>query len=337
MAEKVETKLKPMKNEIDVYGRLKSLDLEEDTDYRGNERLKGDIVVLVEEKVGDESRSHEIRLGLYTRKYKSNGELNFFYNEYSKALKEYKTIDEVGDKTKADLVHVQGSLSFNQYIGQDGQKREFNRYNGKFINRVTYDQVKKAKGPKATVKIEALVEDIKDVLDSEGLPTDEKKLKALNVDFFGKLQDNSKPIVPFEAIVGEDLSEVFEDLYEKGETGKFTLKINNYAQEADPEEVNQEISGFGNTEELADVVRNFVNNLEVIGGTEPYVNGRELDEEQIEEVNGWIEKANKDLESGFVPDETNAFGEGSKKKENKKESKQVEEISDEELAEDFDF
>src|SRR5699024_1277857 len=88
------------------------------------------------------------------------------------------------------------------------------------------------------------------------------------------------------------------------------------AEEASAEEVEEEVSGFGNTEELKDVKRNFVNNLEVIGGTEAYNNGREYDESQIEEAKEWRQKALDKLEESYVPSDVpsdNAFGQGSKK------------------------
>src|SRR5699024_1291779 len=137
-------------------------------------------------------------------------------------------------------------------------------------------------------------------------------------DFFGSLRDNSRPIVPFKAVVPESLADAFDGLYDVGDTGKFTLKINNYAEEASAEEVEEEVSGFGNTEELKDVKRNFVNNLEVIGGTEYYNNGREYDESQIEEAKEWRRKALDKLEEFYVLSDvlsTNAIGQGSKKEE----------------------
>ena len=100
------------------------------------------------------------------------------------------------------------------------------------------------------------------------------------------------------------------------------------------DEVEEEVSGFGNTEELKDVKRSFVNNLEVIGGTEAYNNGREYDESQIEEAREWRKKAIESLESGYVPTETpskNAFGEGSKNEETK-----ATEVSDSDI-DDLDF
>ena len=315
------TTLKALKNTVDVIGRVKEVNLELGTTRDGKENIKGNVVVLVEESVNGEARSHDIRVRVYSNKFKRDGNINGLYTGYETVMNEYKSIADVGDKKEADLVHVQGSLELNEYISQDGTKRSSNQVSGKFFNRITTDDVKKRRGPKAVATVEAVVEGIKDDLDSDGLPSGKKILKGFNVDFFGELRENSKPIIPFEAVVEENLADAFENLYDVGDTGKFSLKINNYAEEATEEDV-QEVSGFGSTEGLSEVKRNFVNNLEVIGGTEAYQEPRAYNDEQIEEAKQFRQKAIDALEGSYVPTETpsnNAFGQGSKKTEKDKE------------------
>lgn len=327
------TTLKALKNTVDVIGRVKEVNLELGTTRDGKENIKGNVVVLVEESVNGEARSHDIRVRVYSNKFKRDGNINGLYTGYETVMNEYKSIADVGDKKEADLVHVQGSLELNEYISQDGTKRSSNQVSGKFFNRITTDDVKKRRGPKAVATVEAVVEGIKDELDQDGLPSGNKKLSAFNVDFFGELRENSKPVIPFEAIVPENLADAFDDLYDTGDTGKFSLKINNYAEEATEEDV-QEVSGFGSTEGLSEVKRNFVNNLEVIGGTEAYQEPRAYNDEQIAEAKQFRQKAIEDLESGYVPQETksdNAFGQGSKKEETK-----APEVSDDDI-DDLDF
>ena len=327
------TTLKALKNTVDVIGRVKEVNLELGTTRDGKENIKGNVVVLVEESVNGEARSHDIRVRVYSNKFKRDGNINGLYTGYETVMNEYKSIADVGDKKEADLVHVQGSLELNEYISQDGTKRSSNQVNAKFFNRITTDDVKKRRGPKAVATVEAVVEGIKDELDQDGLPSGNKKLSAFNVDFFGELRENSKPVIPFEAIVPENLADAFDDLYDTGDTGKFSLKINNYAEEATEEDV-QEVSGFGSTEGLSEVKRNFVNNLEVIGGTEAYQEPRAYNDEQIEEAKQFRQKAIDALEGSYVPTETpsnNAFGEGSKKE------KPVSEEDIDEAIDDLDF
>ena len=327
------TTLKALKNTVDVIGRVKEVNLELGTTRDGKENIKGNVVVLVEESVNGETRSHDIRVRVYSNKFKRDGNINGLYTGYETVMNEYKSIADVGDKKEADLVHVQGSLELNEYISQDGTKRSSNQVSGKFFNRITTDDVKKRRGPKAVATVEAVVEGIKDELDQDGLPSGNKKLSAFNVDFFGELRENSKPVIPFEAIVPENLADAFDDLYDTGDTGKFSLKINNYAEEATEEDV-QEVSGFGSTEGLSEVKRNFVNNLEVIGGTEAYQEPRAYNDEQIEEAKQFRQKAIDALESGYVPQETksdNAFGQGATTE------KPVSEEDIDEAIDDLDF
>lgn len=327
------TTLKALKNTVDVIGRVKEVNLELGTTRDGKENIKGNVVVLVEENVNGELRSHDIRVRVYSNKFKRDNNINGLYTGYETVMNEYKSIADVGDKKDADLVHVQGSLELNEYISQDGTKRSSNQVSGKFFNRITADEVKKRRGPKAVATVEAVVEGIKDELDQDGLPSGSKKLLAFNVDFFGELRENSKPVIPFEAIVPENLADAFDDLYDTGDTGKFSLKINNYAEEATEEDV-QEVSGFGSTEGLSEVKRNFVNNLEVIGGTEAYQEPRAYNDEQIEEAKQFRQKAIDSLESGYVPQETksdNAFGQGATTE------KPVSEEAIDEAIDDLDF
>lgn len=317
-----DTTLKALKNEAEVIGRVKSVDLELGETKDGKENIKGSVTILVEESVNGEVRSHDIRARVYSNRFKQDGNENGLYKGFKTVLDEYKSIEETGNKKEADLVRVDGSLELNEYIGQDGNVRRHNNVSAKFFNRLTEEQVKKAKGPKAKVVVEGIVTGIKDINDDDGLPTDDKKLEFFNVDFYKQLRDNARPIIPIEAIVPSDIAEKFEELYDEGDTGKFTLKINNYAVDAEPEELQEEIDGFGDTEDLAEVKRNFVNNFEVVGGTTPYADGREYDEEQIEEAKQWRQKAISDLEDGYVPSSTpsdNAFGEGSKDDKKKQE------------------
>ena len=207
-----ETTLKALKNEVNVIGRVKEVNLEEGTTRDGKENIKGNVIVLVEENVNGEVRSHDIRVRVYSNKFKRDGNINGLFSGYETVMNEYKSIADTGNKHEADLVHVQGTLELNEFIGQDGSKHSNNQVSAKFFNRITTDDVKKRKGPKAVATIAGVVESIKDDLDSDGLPSGKKILKGFNVDFFGELRENSKPIIPFEAVVEENLADAFDGI-----------------------------------------------------------------------------------------------------------------------------
>lgn len=342
--EKLETTLKALKQEVNIIGRVHTIDLIEDEDKNGNERIRGYVSILVKEKLKDEVREHVIRVNVYSRKFTNAGKESGLYKGYKTVLDEYKSIAETGSEKEADLVHVNGSISLNEYITEDGKHIQDNRISGRFFNRITPEKAKELKGPKATAVVEMVVDKFKDELDSEGLPTGNVIVKGYTVDFFGDLRENSKPIIPIEAWVKEGMADKLQELYEEGSTGKLTLKINNYAKEVEEDDINEiedDMGSFGEAEDLSDVAKSFVNNLEIIGGRAPYDNGKAYTEEQKEEAKQWREKAIASLEESYIPDDKIGFDEPKEKKtENKPEEKKVE-LEKDDLPdfndEDFDF
>lgn len=331
--EKLETTLKALKQEVNVIGRVHTIDLTEDEDKNGNERIRGYVSVLVKEKIGNDVREHVIRLNVYSRKFTNAGKESGLYKGYKTVLDEYKSIAETGNEKEADLVHVTGSITLNEYISDNGKHEKSNRISARFFNRITPENAKKLKGPKATAVIEMVVDKFKDELDSEGLPTGNVIVKGYTVDFFGDLRENSKPIIPIEAWVKEGMADKLKELYEEGSTGKLTLKINNYAKEPsedDVSEIQDDMGSFGEAEDISDVAVDFVNNLEIIGGRAPYDNGKAYTEEQQKEAKEWREKAIQSLEESYIPDDKVGFDEvKEEKKETKKEEpKKTELVSD---------
>ena len=81
-----ESLLKALKNEVTVIGRLKQVNLEEDTDRNGNERIKGDVIIQVKEV----DKEHDIKIDVYSRKYKQDGTINGLYEGFKKVEEEYK-------------------------------------------------------------------------------------------------------------------------------------------------------------------------------------------------------------------------------------------------------
>ena len=75
-----ETTLKALKNEVNVIGRVKEVNLEEGTTREGKENIKGNVIVLVEENVNGEVRSHDIRVRVYSNKFKRDGNINGLFS-----------------------------------------------------------------------------------------------------------------------------------------------------------------------------------------------------------------------------------------------------------------
>lgn len=313
--------LKKQLNQVEIIGRLKEVKLEEGTNFRGNEEIKGYITVLVKDK----DKENQIRVQIQERKYNAKGNISGLYSGAIKVRDEYVSMEEVNEITDATLIKVSGELTYREYYNNNDQLVKFNNIKGRFYHSMTKDQVIKAGGPKAIINVEAVVEGMREETDSEGLPTDRLVVNLMNVNYFGdEPNPNFSPLVPIEAIVESDISDALENLYNVGDTGKFTLKINNYPVEEDvDEEKIEQVSGFGNTEELNNnrAVTKFERNYEIIGGTEPFMDNKAFEEEDLEELAKWKEKAKRDLEEGYVPtakieqQAENAFGQSSKKEE----------------------
>src|SRR5699024_1658193 len=77
------TTLKALKNTVDVIGRVKEVNLELGTTRDGKENIKGNVVVLVEESVNGETRSHDIRVRVYSNKFKLKRALMIFEFEFT--------------------------------------------------------------------------------------------------------------------------------------------------------------------------------------------------------------------------------------------------------------
>jgi len=312
--------LKKQLNQVEIIGRLKEVKLEEGENSRGDEQIRGYITVLVKDK----DRENQIRVQIQERKYNAKGNISGLYSGVIKVRDEYISMEEVNEVADATLIKVTGELTYREYYKED-RLVKFSSVKGKFYHSMTKEQVIKVGGPKAIANIEAVVEGMREETDSSGLPTDRLIVNLMNVNYFGdEPNPNFSPLVPIEAIVESDISDTLENLYDVGETGKFTLKINNYAieEEVNEEEIEQ-VSGFGNTEELNNnrAVTKFERNYEIIGGTEPFMDSKAFEEEDLEELAKWKEKAKRDLEEGYVPtakieqQAENAFGKTDKKEE----------------------
>lgn len=257
--------LRQLQNEVEIIGTLKSKELEVRTSKRtGKEFVTGKLVVLVEET----DKIHEIPVRVFAMKTSK------LFKGIETVSKEYKTIDEVG-KENADRIRVTGSIELNEYQNRDGNLVQFNDVQGIFYNRIEDQSIE----DKAIASIEVVVENFEDIIDSQQLPTGDKKVKAFTVGW------NSKIIELVKAEVKQELAEPMESLYFAGSTGRVTFKINNYVEvEEQQVETQQPTHGFGSTETVERVAKNFVNNLEIIGGDIPYAGTKEYTAEEIEEA-----------------------------------------------------
>lgn len=258
------TELREMINNVEVVGTIKDIDLRLGVSAAGKEYIAGRVDVEVREK----DKINVITVRVFSLKLKKDGNENGLYKGYKTVMDEYNT----GDK-----VRITGSLRLEEYYTQQGSLTSYNSVNALFFNRVDEGQDFK---PKALATIEMVVEGFEQELDKEQLPSGRLEVEGFSVGYNGT-------VIPLRnMVISEQLGETFKSMYYPGTTGKITLKINNYAEVEEEEQQEDNATGFGSTERVeANVVTNFVNNLEIIGGDLPYNDGvKEYTPEMIEQA-----------------------------------------------------
>ena len=330
--------LTKLKNEVEIFGRVKDINLEETTNRKGVDCIKGSVTVLVRES---KEKVHDIKVDVYSNKFKANGDENGLYKGYLKVKDTYASIKETGSEKEATFVRVTGEIGHREFITEQGKHVKYNNVRARFFNHIEPENIKSEvgkKGPRAVAVVETVIQTIKDKLDADGLPSGDLVVNGFTVDFFGNEPNpNFSPVTPlFDMVVKEGIADAFQGMYEEKDTAKLTLKINNYAEDAEEDDEEEVETGFGEQEDFGSVKKTFVNNVEIIGGAPAMVNGKEYDEEQIALVDKIRKEELASLEDGYVPSTTSEANVGFGTSETtKKES-----LSDDDLDVDgieFDF
>lgn len=252
--------LKQMVNGVKVVGKLKTKNLQYDEDDKGVSIIRGNVVVEV--KNGD--KLNNIYLSVYTKAQTNSGKDNGFYKGFQTVLEDYKDADTYGDD--ADMISVVGDISFNVYTDANDNLRQNNRIRANRFHRLGHDDkiVQEATG---TVGV--IIMGYKDIMDEDGVPTGEQKVKALSILYGGKPS----------TLVGLQVnSDVQMSEYVPVRTPcEISFDINNYVVVKKQKE---QTNGFGNFKDVT-THNSFTSNLEITGG-QP--SNYEFTDEQLQEA-----------------------------------------------------
>jgi len=255
--------LRQLENTVEIVGTLKSKELEVKTSRAGNKYMSGKLVVS--SKFDNKVQDQVIKVFIMAS--------SKLFKGIETVKNEYRTIDADGVNA-ADRIRVTGEMKLNEYYNSQGKLVQFNEIKGVFFNRLdeTNDQP-----DKAIASIETVVEGFVDKLDKDNLPTGEFKVNGFTVGFGNDVIELQN------AVIGADLAASFMSLYQPGQTGRLTFKLNNYVLVEEQEVVEQAPShGFGSTETIeANVIKDYVNNMEIIGGDMPLFAPKEYSVEEI--------------------------------------------------------
>lgn len=288
--------LRQLANSVEIVGTLKSKELEVKTSKKGNTYMSGKLVVASE----FDGKVNELNIKVFIMQ-KSK-----LFKGIETVKNEYKTIEKDG-KEAADRVRITGELKLNEYYNGQGNLVQFNEVKGVFFNRLddTNDQP-----DKAIASIETVVESFTEKLDADKLPTGDYEVNAFTVAW-------GNEVIEFKnTVIGEALAQSFMDLYQPGSTGRLTFKLNNYVEleEKEEEVPAAPTHGFGTTEtvETSNTIKNFVNNIEIIGGDMPFFGTKEYTPDEIENAKQVRNLALQALEApaSDVPQTNTGFGEG---------------------------
>lgn len=255
--------LREAQNNAEVIGTVKKINIEEKVSRNtGKPMIIGDVVV----EVKDGDIVNNIKCKLFSFKLKKDGTENGLYKGYKTVMDEYQ---------QGDRVRVNGNITINEYYNAAGNLVSFNEVKAVFFNRLEGEEANKK--DKAVVTVETVIEGMSSEISVDNIPTGNLNVDAFTVGYNGT-------VIPLKnVIISEELAETFQNMYIPGSTGKITLKINNYATLTEEETVS-EVAGFGSSERVeSNVVTDYTNNLEIIGGDLPYSDGvNNYSQEEIE-------------------------------------------------------
>jgi len=256
--------LRQLANQVEIVGTLKSKDLEVKTSKAGNEYMTGTLVVASK----FDGKLQEQKVKVFIMKSSK------LFKGIETVKNEYKTIEKDGSEN-ADRIRVTGELKLNEYYNNQGNLVQFNEIKGVFFNRIEEGN---NQPDKAIASIETIVESFVEKMDADQLPTGEYIVNGFTVGWGNEVVELKN------AIVGQELAQPFMDLYPAGSTGRLTFKLNNYVVVKEQEEAPVvPTHGFGSQEKVeSNVVNNYVNNLEIVGGDIPYFGSKEYTPEEIE-------------------------------------------------------
>lgn len=245
--------LREAANAVELVGTVKKVDLETKVSAKsGKEMIIGSILMEVKENA---ERIHNIKVKIFSMKLNKQGQISGLYKGYETVKTEWMP----GDRAK-----ITGSITLQEYYSRAGAIVSFNEVKGLFCNRL---EAGDTTPDKAIATVEMVVKGMTPEIDADNIPTGNLNVDAFTVGY------NSTIIPLTNLIIAGDLGQQFQGMYGPNTTGKITMKINNYATVA-KEVVPAVTHGFGSTEAVEDnIVKDYTNNLEIIGGDLPYHDG----------------------------------------------------------------
>jgi len=256
--------LRELTNEVEIVGTLKSLECEHFTSKSLDEYLKVTAVIMCKE----DNKIHEHTVKAFAKKGSKP------YKSLETVATQYRAEDNPLLEGEPDRVRVIGKLKFNEYYNQNKSKIvEFNEIQGSFFNRLKKDDVS---SDTAIAIIGTVIDNYVEEIINQ-VPTGNYLVNCFTIGY------NNDYIQLCNVVISKELASEFLNFYEPGKTGVLTYKINNYVELEKSNSI-QSNHGFGSKEKINNVVKKYVNNLEIIGGDLPLMPPEEYTAEEIKDA-----------------------------------------------------
>lgn len=217
MTETTKKELKEGTNKVTVVGTLVEKNLEEKTFTNSNGETVEQIVGTISVRTG-ENEVHQVRLR--SNKLTKAGTENGLYKGYQTVNTMISVADTANNPDLVpDIVRVNGKLTTNEYYGQDGQLRQFQQIEGRFVNRLKDGE---DSTPQASYEVDIFISNVKPEIQDE-IETGRAVVNAYIPTF--------NAIVPYQFKVIEAGSDFFLNELEKSQTLKVYGNILNVKKE----------------------------------------------------------------------------------------------------------
>jgi len=225
--------MKQAKNEIFIEGILLESDIQTGTSKEGKEYIRGELRILVNQKIGDETVESIIPVRMFSNKLTKQGKPNRAYESILKVKNEFVSAAAVGGNLEeADAVRITtGSLNESLFVPR-GSDREvsFPEIQSNFINKISRNKVT----PMTKFNVNVVVNSIKEEVKHEEV-TGALILKGAIVQYNDKLD-----LIDFK-IYNEAAKNHIQTNYSKGDT----VNIQGYINFTSKTEYIEEEQGFG--------------------------------------------------------------------------------------------
>ena len=261
-------KLTEQKNAVQIIGEVKDIKLNwGKKDKNGREYVNGNIIIRTTNKHG----VGEHRVNIFQYKLSKEGKELSFFKALKTAEQKYSTIEKDGEGT---LVKIMASIEPNNY---------YNKNKDEIVEGISMKPYKITSKEEEVKGEQGVIASIGGYLDRIVKNPEDGKVtcRVSTVNFFGTL-------IPVECEVKPELAEQFMDKFENDTTvTSFKIEIIRAAKtsEKEVEEVQDDIDGFGDCEEVGDdIVYDYINTNMIIGGKPGYNPQIDLDPEAVKEA-----------------------------------------------------